>query len=116
MLFLPYSIIFYHHMLTHYMHVLFPLLFYILTVSLSDDLGFAHSDIRCFYFIDQVYDETDMLRGDGVSLYLFCYYCLFISVDYVVSLILYTLLSVVIPFLYPFDIMCGHSYIVLQLY
>ena len=38
----------------------------------------------------------------------------FISVDSVVFLILYTLLSFIIPFLYSYDIMCGHLYVVLQ--
>ena len=41
---------------------------------------------------------------------------LFIPVDSVIFLILYTLLSVVILFLYSCDIMCGHSYVVLQWY
>jgi len=44
--------------------------------------------------------RPDMLRGAGVFLYPLWYYCLsFIPIDSVVSMILYTLLSVITPFL-----------------
>ena len=53
-----YSFISYVH--TLYTCALF-LLFYTLTGSLSDDLGFARSEIGCFYFIDQVFEEAGLV-------------------------------------------------------
>jgi len=46
------SSIYYHHMLTLYMHEHLPLLFYTLTESLPNDPGFARLDIGCFIFFD----------------------------------------------------------------
>ena len=82
------------------------LLSYILIRSLSDDPKFVRSDIGCFYFINQVFNEAGhVVRSKSFSLsMLVLLSSIFISVDSVVFLILYTLLSVIIPFLYSFDI------------
>ena len=90
---------------------------YTLIRSLSDGPGFARPDIGCFFLLIRSSMRLDMLRGAGVSLYIFWYFCIFfIPVDSVVSLLHYTLLSIIIPFLYSYDILCGHLYVVLSWY
>jgi len=65
--------------------------------------------------MDQVFDKAGhVARSWSFSLPILVLVFLFIFVDSVVSLILYTLLLVVIPFLYSFDIMRGHPYVVLE--
>ena len=63
------------HMLTHYMHVHF--LFFLHTHFVaSDDPEFARLDTGYFMLLIRGSMRLDMLRGAGVSLYLFWYYCL----------------------------------------
>ena len=65
------------------------------------------------YYIIRCSLSSYALRGAGVSTYFSIIAFFFIPVDFVIFLILYILLSVVIPFLYSCDIMCGHSFLVL---
>ena len=53
-----------------------PLLFYTLTGCFSNDSEFAHPDIGRFILLIRCSMRPNMLRGAGVSLYLFWYSCL----------------------------------------
>jgi len=74
-----------------------------------------HVQIVDILFFDQVSMRLDMLKElEFHSTYLGIIIFPSIPFDSIVFLILYTLLSVIVPFLYSYNIMCGHSYVVLQ--
>jgi len=101
-LFQSYSSIYYHHMLTRYMHVHLPLHF-TLIVSLSDYPGFERPDWM-LYFIVQVFDETvHIARSWSLSLN-YRYSCSFI---YVISW--FSLYRIQLPFHFLF--ICYHVWI-----
>ena len=96
------------HVHTVYMHEHLPFS-YTLIRFLPDDPVFARPDTECFVLLITCSMKLDMLRGAGVSLYhsdVIAF--LFIPDDSVIFLILYTLLSLIFPFLYSYDIMCGY--------
>jgi len=97
-MFLSYSSIYFHHMLTHYMHVHLPF-YYTLTWLLSDDPRFAHPDIGCFILLFRCSMKLYMLQGAVVSLYLFQYSCLPFYSYCFYSFLDSTSLLVVIPIL-----------------
>ena len=88
----------------------FSLLFYTLIGSLSDDSEFARSDVECFYFMDQVFDETvDVARSWSfpppilvfLSFFYSCCSCCFLDC---ISL------PVVYFIPYSYVILCGYLY------
>ena len=96
-------------MLTHYMHVHFPFYFTHSLDRFLTTLDLHVQILNVFILLTRYSMRLDMLRElEFLSTYLGIIVFLFISVNSVVPLILYTLLSVVILFLYSFDIMCEY--------
>jgi len=103
----------YHYVRIVYMHEHLPFLILLRPLPDALDLHVQILDVL-FLWSGVRWDQTCCEELEFLFTHSGFIVFLFIPVDSVVFLILYTLLRVINSFLYSYDIMCGHPYVVLQ--